>query len=135
MSATLTARCRKRLVGVHPDLVRVLELARGRVPPPLGFVVTEGLRTLDRQRALVAAGASRTMASRHLTGHAADIAVTLDGQVRWDWPLYGQAAEIIGQAAEELGVKIEWGGSWKAFRDGPHFELDRFAYPPPKDHR
>ena len=29
------------------------------------------------------------------------------------------------QAAKELGVKLTWGGSWKTFPDGPHFQIDR----------
>jgi peptidoglycan L-alanyl-D-glutamate endopeptidase CwlK len=129
MSRDLTARCYRRLEVVHGDLVAVLMRARARMPDSLGFVVTEGLRTLDRQRQLLEARATRTLHSRHLTGHAADIAVTVTGQVRWDWPLYPRAAAVIKQAAAELEVAIEWGGDWKGFRDGPHFELDRYAYP------
>jgi peptidoglycan L-alanyl-D-glutamate endopeptidase CwlK len=91
--------------------------------------VTEGLRTKERQRQLVAAGASRTMNSRHLTGHAVDVAALVGGKVRWDWPLYAVIAEHMKAAARELGVAIVWGGDWKSFRDGPHVELDRKRYP------
>ncbi len=126
---TLTARDRERLRGVHPDLVRVVEAARAAMPVNLGFIVTEGLRTPERQAQLVAAGASRTMASRHLTGHAVDLAATVDGEVRWDWPLYPRIASAMTGAAADLGVPIIWGGSWPKFRDGPHFELDRRSYP------
>ncbi len=72
---------RTRLAHVHPDLVAVVEAARQQLP----FIVVEGLRTRDRQAQLVKSGASRTMDSRHLTGHAVDLAPTLDGEVRWDW--------------------------------------------------
>jgi peptidoglycan L-alanyl-D-glutamate endopeptidase CwlK len=26
-------------------------------------------------------------------------------------------------------VPIVWGGDWRTFKDGPHFELDRRKYP------
>ena len=67
------------------------------------------------------------MNSRHLTGHAVDVAAWVDG-VRWDWPLYDAIAVAVKQAAKELDVAIVWGGDWATFRDGPHFELDRRVY-------
>jgi len=131
--AMLLPRDRERLQGVHRDLVRVVERARQAVP----FIVTEGLRSRERQAQLVAIGASRTMNSRHLTGHAVDLADWLDdgdgaveqGEIRWDWPLYEQIGAAVKAAAKELGVPIIWGGDWVSFRDGPHVELDRKAYP------
>lgn len=121
----LTARDMQRLAGVHPDLVRVISRAREAAD----FIVTEGLRTEARQRQLVAAGASQTMHSRHLTGHAVDLAALVDGTVRWDWPLYDRLALAVKRAAVEEEVAIAWGGDWPKFRDGPHFELDRRRYP------
>lgn len=124
----LDARSLSRLEGVHPDLVRVVKLAAETAPLP--FVVLEGLRSVARQKQLVASGASQTMRSRHLTGHAVDIApLDAAGQVSWDWPLYHRLAPAMKQAAEELGVAITWGGDWASFRDGPHWELQRAVYP------
>lgn len=123
----LSRRSLAALSGVHPDLVRVVQ--RAIEITPVDFVVTEGLRNFERQRALVAAGASRTTKSRHLTGHAVDVAAWVGGEVRWDWPLYERIANAMKRAAGELGVLIVWGGDWTSFRDGPHFELDRRAYP------
>ena len=127
MSFVLGSRSRARLKGVHPDLVRVVELAL--TYSPHDFTITEGLRTVARQRELKAAGASQTMNSRHITGHAIDFAVLVGGKVRWDWPLYGQVAVTFKRAAKELNVPIIWGGAWKSLRDGPHVELDRKRYP------
>lgn len=127
MSFRLSVRSRSRLVGVHPALVAVVEAALAR--SPIDFMVTEGLRTPERQAALVKAGASRTQKSRHLTGHAIDVAALIDGQVRWDWPLYGRIAEAFKAAAAELKTPIIWGGDWTSLRDGPHFELDRKVFP------
>ncbi|WP_271164186.1 M15 family metallopeptidase [Brevundimonas intermedia] len=122
----MSARSRSRLNGVHPALVAVVEAALTR--SSVDFMITEGLRTPARQAGLVKAGASRTLKSRHLTGHAVDVAALVDGQVRWDWPLYGRIAQAFKSAALELNTSIVWGGDWKSLRDGPHFELDRRVY-------
>lgn len=127
MSFRLSQRSRARLQGVHPDLIAVVEAAILRTP--VDFMVTEGRRDPVRQVALVRAGASRTLNSRHLTGHAVDVAALVEGQVRWDWPLYGRIAGAFKAAATDLGIPLTWGGDWTRLRDGPHFELDRRAYP------
>lgn len=127
MSFRLSSRSRARLVGVHPALSAVVEAAIARTP--VDFMITEGLRSAERQAALVKAGASRTTRSRHLTGHAVDVAALVEGQVRWDWPLYGRIAEAFKAAALDLKTPLVWGGDWKTLRDGPHFELDRKAFP------
>jgi peptidoglycan LD-endopeptidase CwlK len=117
----LDNRSERSLQGVHPGLVRVVREAA--TVSPIAFVVTEGLRTVQRQRALVASGASRTMNSRHLTGHAVDLAARVRGEIRWDWPLYRTLSEAMKVSAGRLGVPLEWGGDWRRFRDGPHFQL------------
>lgn len=127
MSFRLSARSRARLSRVHPALIAVVERAIARTS--VDFMIVEGLRTPERQAVLVRAGASRTLKSRHLTGHAVDVAALVDGQVRWDWPLYGRIAEAFKTAALELKVPIVWGGDWRTLRDGPHFELDRGVFP------
>lgn len=118
---------RQRLQGVHPDLVRVVE--RAIELTSVDFSVTEGLRTRDRQQQLHKAGATTTMNSRHLTGHAVDLVAWVKGEIRWDWPLYHRIAEAMKKAAGELGIALEWGGDWKSFKDGPHFQLPWAVYP------
>jgi len=90
----------QRLAGVHPDLVRVISRAREAAD----FIVTEGLRSTERQRQLFAAGASQTMNSRHLTGHAVDLAALIGKEVRWDWPLYDRLAQAVKKAAAEAAT-------------------------------
>jgi len=107
--------------------VRVVK--RAAALSSIDFTVLEGLRTLERQKQLKASGATRTMKSRHLDGHAVDIAPMLNGEVRWDWPLYKQLAPIIKQAAQMENIPIEWGGDWKTFKDGPHWQLPWKSYP------
>ena len=123
----LGRRSVERLQGVHPDLVKVVE--RAIEMSPVDFTVLEGLRSPERQQTLVSSGASQTLNSRHITGHAVDLGAWVDNQVDWSWPLYHKIANAMKAAANELGVAIVWGGDWKTFKDGPHFELDRKYYP------
>lgn len=120
-------RSARNLIDVHPDLVRIVERASELTKRP--FVVTEGVRSLDRQRKLVDSGASRTMKSRHIGGFAVDVAAIVDSEIRWDWPLYSAIADAMHRAADELGLSVEWGGAWVSFKDGPHFQLPARAYP------
>jgi peptidoglycan LD-endopeptidase CwlK len=126
MGYALGAKSLARLKGVHPDLVKVIK--RAIEITPVDFAVIEGLRTVERQKQLVKAGASMTNNSRHLTGHAVDIAPYVDGDVRWDWPLYRKIAPAVKQAAKDVGVPIEWGGDWIRFKDGPHWQLPKKLY-------
>lgn len=139
----LNARSITALEGVHPELQRVIyraaELYTGQ------FVVTEGERTLDKQKALLAKGASKTLRSRHVpemnqcgVACAVDLAVWMDldgddvvdgGEIRWDWPLYVDLAGVVKEAAAIEGIPVEWGGDWLKFKDGPHFQLPWKAYP------
>ena len=125
---TLTERDLSRLAGVNSDLVRVIRRAAAITTMP--FMVQEGLRTLERQKKLVEQGASKTLDSRHLTGHAVDI-LPLDEKSlpSWHWPLYHRLAVIVKRAAQDEGVPVEWGGDWKRFKDGPHWQLPKNLYP------
>ena len=120
-------RSLNNLKGIHPDLRRVID--RALQDSPLDFVVIEGLRTKERQQKLVASGASKTMNSRHLTGHAVDLVPIGPDGPSFSWALYDHLGPAVEAAAALEGVAIQWGGRWKTFCDGPHFELDRDVYP------
>lgn len=124
MTRKFSTRSLQRLKGVKPQLVSLMQAA---LPSsPYDFGITEGLRTEQLQRIYVSRGKSRTMNSRHLTGDAVDIVVYDEkGQVTWDLSYYRKVAAHIKKVAEELGIPITWGGDWKSFVDGPHFELRR----------
>lgn len=130
MGYKLGAHSELLLRGVHPDLVKVIR--RAIQITKIDFKVLEGVRSVARQRELVKKGASQTMKSRHIHGYAVDIAPFVAGQVRWDWPLYFQLAATVKQAAKDVGVSVEWGGDWKTFKDGPHWQLPARKYPDPK---
>lgn len=127
MAYALSSKSQDRLKGVHPRLVAVVKLAI--TISAVDFAVLEGVRTIERQKELLSAGASQTMRSRHLSGHAVDLGAIVGGQVRWDWPLYDKIAEAVKEAAKQLGTPIEWGGDWKSLKDGPHFQLPWKEYP------
>lgn len=146
----LSATSIKRLKGVKPELVKVVE--RAIEISKVDFMVVQGLRTLAEQKKLVATGKSQTMNSKHLTGDAVDLAVVENGQVTWNLSDYDDIADAMKKAAKELGVKIRWGAAWNIpdirewdgtmqealdfyvaerrkakkvpFIDGPHFELN-----------
>jgi peptidoglycan L-alanyl-D-glutamate endopeptidase CwlK len=130
MTITLGARSLTRLEGVHPDLVRIVKTAAAM--SDLDFTVLEGLRTVERQKQLFAQKATKTMNSRHLTGHAVDLAPMIDGKISWDWPLYHRLAKTVKAAAAVERLPLQWGGDWRTFKDGPHWELPWAFYPKEK---
>ena len=117
----LSIRDMKKLEGVKPELVAVVERAAELTAAP--FNVAEGVRTIERQRQLLACGKSRTMKSKHLTGEAVDLYPLTQDRKAVDWKGFERLAAVMKQAAQELGTKIQWGGDWEKFIDKPHFQL------------
>lgn len=121
MSFVLGAKSKEKLQGVDIRLVRLVEQAIKETK--IDFTVLEGLRTPERQQQLVNDGFSQTLKSKHLTGHAVDLVAIVNGKVSWDKEHYPEIARAMKKAADEQQVKIRWGGDFKSFFDGPHFEL------------
>lgn len=130
MSFHLGRGSRHRLQGVHGDLVQVVE--RAIQLTAVDFTVLEGVRSTERQqrlfenKATLLDGVNRR--SRHQTGHAVDLGALVDGEIRWDWPLYNRLGLAMKTAAAQLEIPLEWGGDWKRFPDGPHFQLPGKSY-------
>ncbi|WP_410001379.1 M15 family metallopeptidase [Serratia proteamaculans] len=123
----LSERSEKNLQGVHPDLVKVIRLALAI--SEVDFCIIEGVRTIDRQRELKLKGHSQTLNSRHLTGHAADLAPITNKIIPWDrWEFFLMIANAMKESAKIANVPIIWGGDWISFKDGVHFELSREYY-------
>lgn len=116
-----------KLGGLHPDLVKVIH--RALELTDVDFGITEGLRSKNKQVALVAEGKSQTLNSRHLTGHAIDVVAYVNGKVSWDFGLYERIANAFLKAGAEFDIPIVWGGLWTTLKDGCHFELHRGKYP------
>jgi len=149
MSFSLSVRSNAKLNGVEPSLVavtkRAIELTK------IDFGVTFGMRTLEEQTALVAAGRSQTMKSKHLDGRAVDLMAYVDGEGCWELNVYDDLCDAMKEAAKELDIAVKWGAAWsegdirtypgtaedammkyidlrrsqgrRPFIDGPHFEL------------
>ena len=117
-----SSRSKERLKGVNEKLVDVIEASL--MESPYDFGITEGLRTIEKQKEYVKAGKSQTMKSYHLRGKAVDIVVYKDGKVTWDLKYYKEVADVIKSVAKSKGVRITWGGDWKTLVDGPHFQIE-----------
>lgn len=133
----LNERSKKALVGVHPDLIKVVELAHDLcLQNHLDFIITEGCRDLARQRKLVASGASQTLKSRHIPGtggygHAVDFAplIGIEGELTWKTPAFLPIIELFKVAAKTVNIPIESGADWRSFKDHPHIQLPWKQYP------
>jgi peptidoglycan L-alanyl-D-glutamate endopeptidase CwlK len=125
MAYKLGKRSLQNLSGVNPDLVEVIKKAIEITD--VDFTVIEGLRGIERQKQLYKDGKSTTLNSRHITGHAVDM---VPWPVDWDdLERFEVMSEAMKASASELDIDIVWGGDWKGFYDGPHFQLDWEAYP------
>lgn len=149
MTFKLSKKSLTNLQGVKLELVQVVQTAIQL--SKVDFAVTQGLRTMEQQRKLVASGASQTMNSKHLTGDAVDVVAYIGSRVSWELNLYDDIADAFKAAAIKHGVSIRWGAAWntndirkwdgtmeqammhyidtrrkegkRPFIDGPHFEL------------
>lgn len=124
---SLSKRSQNKLTGVHPELVRVVR--RAIEITHTDFTVIEGLRSIERQKSLYNLGQSKTLRSRHLTGHAVDLAALVDGVINWEPEVYANIAQAMKAAASELDVPVQWGGDWKTFKDYVHWQLPHDKYP------
>lgn len=121
----LSKASKDKLKGIDKHLIELAE--KSIVNSPYDFKITEGLRTKTRQKQLVAEKKSQTMYSRHIIGQAFDIAIidpTDKKKITWDFKYYKTVAAHIKKIAQEMGISITWGGDWKSFKDGPHFQIE-----------
>lgn len=122
-----SVRSENNLIGINADLASVVR--RALQISVVDFGITEGLRSVVRQKQLVAERKSQTLNSRHISGHAVDVIAYPTPAGSWDWKYYQQIAEAFKQAGRELNIPVEWGGDWRTLKDGPHFQLPHADYP------
>jgi peptidoglycan L-alanyl-D-glutamate endopeptidase CwlK len=118
MTFVLGRRSEENLVGVDPRLIRCVR--RAITTSSVDFTVFEGVRSLERQRELVAKGVSRTLNSRHLEGEAVDNVPWIAGRAQWQAPACVVVASAMRDAAVVCDVDMTWGAVW----DRPLRELD-----------
>ena len=142
-------RSRDRLEGVDVGLIAVVDHAIAVTKVDFGVIC--GLRTIEEQRELVAKGASKTMKSKHIGGHAVDLMAYIGARGSWELNLYDDLADAMKEGAKAAGIGVRWGAAWhipdirewdgtmeeamnayvdlrrsqgkRPFIDGPHFEL------------
>ncbi len=147
MGFRLGRNSKEKLATCHPDLQAIIELAIAR--SKVDFGVTEGRRSLERQKELFDQGKSKIdgISKKGKHNFSPSLAVDLyayhpDLETRrklaYDVTHLAYIAGVISSCAEELfdkGVvryKIRWGANWDSdgiidydqeFDDFPHFEL------------
>ena len=128
------ARSRSRLDTCHPLLITLLDRVIKRADLPLDLSVLCGERNAVEQAQAFKSGASKLPwpKSKHnkSPSHAIDVAPFVAGAVSWDWTHYHQIAPIIKDDWTKLqadgltgAAVLTWGGDWRSFKDGPHWEL------------
>lgn len=130
----------------HPDLQKVMMEAIKIID----FSVTEGARTIEKQKEYYKTGKSKTMNSKHLPKYckeygknysmAIDLLPYFSTEPHTDWNdreeftlLAGIILGIAKQLRDQGKIKsqIRWGGNWglgkrikyTSFVDMPHFEI------------
>ena len=141
------AASKKKLEDVHEDLVKILNLAVSR--SPIDFGISEGHRSIERQKELYAQGKSKIDGVNKKGKHnyfpslAVDVYVyhsdaATRRKICFDTNHLSLIAGVIIATQKELLEKgeisnsIRWGGNWdgdgvivydQSFLDMPHFEL------------
>lgn len=122
----------QRLDTCHPDLQRVfLEVVKHR-----DCTILCGHRGKTEQDQAFTTGKSTTPWPKSKHNASPSLAVDVmpwystEPRVRWDMTnpatsheLREFAGFVLGVAAG-MGVKLKWGGHWRRFFDGPHYELE-----------
>jgi len=132
MTFNFSKKSLNRLQGVHPDLVRLCkEVIK---VSPIDFGIAQGVRTMQEQRELYAQGRTKpgpivtwTLDSDHLIqkdgyGHAIDFACYIGDQLTWAEKYYDEVSDVFQKKADELGLKIDRGSTWKR-KDRPHIAI------------
>ena len=116
----LGKRSMANLIGVHPLLAYVVTEAMKISKQD--FTVLEGVRTMVRQKQLVANGSSKTYRSYHLNGLAVDLVPFVNGKLTWEDRYFSEIHKAMETVIKRLGAPIDngfdlWG--W----DKPHYQM------------
>jgi lysozyme family protein len=116
----------QNLNNVDNRLANIIE----RVSRRHDVVITEGMRSQERQAELYNQGFTKTKNGNHMHGKAVDVYPAdvirnnrLENPTKEDIKKWEAFAKDVKQEAKKEGVKIEWGGDWKNAWDRPHFEI------------
>lgn len=149
MAFKLSKKSLSKLDGVEEDIITLAEFAIS--VSSVDFGISEGLRSVTRQKELVEQKRSQTMKSLHLEGKALDVFAYINGEVVWELSVYDDIADAFAMASRAKDIPCMWGAAWtvpdigqwdgtmeqamhsyvdlrrsqsrRPFLDGPHFQL------------
>ena len=120
-------RSKDRMSGVNPKLIDIAYRALEISPIDFGIPEFGGLRTAEEQKKLFDNGKSQLdgyeKLSYHQSGNALDFFAVVSGKASWGKHELAVVAAAFLQAASEKGIRLEWGGLWKSFKDYPHVQI------------
>jgi len=123
-----------QIATAHPLLQTLCNRVIKRSDLPADLRCLFGHRGKADQDAAFARGASKLKwpKSKHNAqpSLAVDLVPIVAGQVSWDWKHYNAIAPIIKDEWAKMQAEgltgsavLTWGGDWKSYKDGPHWEL------------
>lgn len=89
---------------------------------PHDFAITEGLRTLEKQKKLLSENKTKTLQSKHLDGLAVDIVALPNGKVSWEPQHYVEIANALNDVlrlSNNQKYLVRWGGAWNCYMPCP----------------
>ncbi len=119
--AKFSRKSKDRLATCHHDLQRLFN----EVIKHHDCAILCGHRTASEQHSAKVKGFSNVdwPNSKHnsLPSIAVDVAPY---PIDWsDIERFNVFAAFVQQTADDMGIKIKWGGTFKSFYDGPHYQL------------
>lgn len=124
-------KTKHRLKGVNPKLVAMVQRVHA-MSLPFDLSISEGLRTIEKQKQYFREGKTKTLNSRHLSGNAFDIYPIVNGKIPpANHPAWIELNKAFKEVAKEFGYKDSdwtWGGTWKSFKDMPHYQWNTDEY-------
>jgi peptidoglycan LD-endopeptidase CwlK len=111
----------QRLAACHPDLQKLVQAVAAVMP----IAVLVGFRGEDAQNAAVHDGLSKLRWP--FSAHNATPARAVDlAPLPIDWNDLGsfqKLAATVKGLAEQMQIKVVWGGDWATLKDYDHFQL------------
>lgn len=118
---TFSERSLERLATCHPDLRRLFFA----VVTEIDCTVLCGHRCEADQRLAFEQGNSQLDWPLSMHNRLPSLAVDV-GPYPLDWndiEAFRKLAQIVKIKAQQMGIKVSWGGDWQTFKDYPHWEL------------
>lgn len=116
-----------KLATCHPDLQRLFN----EVIKTHDCTIICGARTLEDQQKAFKGGFSKIdgikKKSKHQISKEQPLSLAVDAlpfPIKWaDRFGHDKFARAVQVTADQLKIKVIWGGNFKSFRDAPHYEL------------